>query len=132
MAVAELIELMQNESASIDMQFQLWITVTSAVVIACHAARNHLTLWLKTFVVSMYVLATAAITLRYANDASQFQFLSAELQTRGVAYPSVGDLRLLRTLVYIIGTAATLLFVFKNPGARRIHERCEDPKRRAT
>ena len=32
-SVAELIQLLQNESASIDMQYQLWITITSAVAI---------------------------------------------------------------------------------------------------
>ncbi len=77
--VAELIELLQNESASIDMQFQLWITITSAVVIASFAARHHLSFWMRAFVAVMYSLASATIAFRYANDASQWVFLSNEL-----------------------------------------------------
>ena len=112
--VAELIELMQNESASIDMQFHLWITITSAVVISSYAARDHLYFRLKMFVASMYLLATLAITLRYANDASQFVFLRTELVSRGVVYPAVADLRLVRGLIYGLGTLATLTFLFRN------------------
>lgn len=113
--VAELIELLQNESASIDMQFQLWITITTAVVIASFAARDNLSLSLKLFIASMYTLAVTALMLRYANDASQFIFLKMELSNRGVEYPTIGDLRLIRGLVYSIGSLATLLFVFVNP-----------------
>ena len=118
-SVAELIDLLQNESASIDMQFQLWITITSAVVIASLAAREHLNLWLKLFVAVMYTLAVATLIVRYANDASQFVFIKAELSKKGVEYPAVGDLRLLRSLVYSIGSLATLVFVFVHPKKRK-------------
>jgi len=113
--VAELIELLQNESASIDMQFQLWITITSAVVIASFAARHHLSFWMRAFVAVMYTLASATIAFRYANDASQFIFLHNELQIRGVDYPTFIDLRILRGLVYSFGTVATLAFIFFKP-----------------
>ena len=113
--VAELIELMQNESASIDMQFYLWVTITSAVVIAGYAARNTLTLWLKCFVAAMYLLATVTIGIRYANDASQFVFLRDELLARGVDYPSVADLRMLRASIFSIGTLAAVVFLFLSP-----------------
>ncbi len=113
--VAELIELLQNESASIDMQFQLWITITSAVVIASFAARHHLSFWMRAFVAIMYTLASATIALRYANDASQFVFLHNELRIRGVDYPTFIDLRTLRALVYSCGTLSTLAFIFIKP-----------------
>jgi len=113
--VAELIELLQNESASIDMQFQLWITITSAVVIASFAARHHLSFWMRAFIAVMYTLASVTIAFRYANDASQFVFLHNELQIRGVDYPTIVDLRILRGLVYACGTVATLVFMFLKP-----------------
>ncbi len=116
--VAELIELLQNESASIDMQFQLWITITSAVVIASFAARHHLSFWIRAFVAFMYTLASATIAFRYANDASQFVFLHDELRTRGVDYPTFVDLRILRALVYSCGTLSTLAFIFFKPRPR--------------
>lgn len=114
-SVAELIELLQNESASIDTQFQLWITITSAVVIASFAARDYLSIWLKTFIAVIYLLASSIIVLRYANDASQFVFLHNELSNRGVDYPTVIDLRFLRALVYLVGTFATLAIIFLKP-----------------
>ena len=117
-SVAELIELLQNESASIDMQFQLWITITSAVIIASFAARHHLTFWMRAFVAIMYTLASATIAFRYANDASQFVFLHNELRIRGVDYPAFIDLRVLRGLVYSCGTIATLVFMFFNPRSK--------------
>jgi len=110
--IADLIGLLQNESASIDMQFQLWITVTSAVVIASFAAGNHFSKRMKVFIAVMYALASAAIGLRYANDASQFLFLNHELKLRGVVYPAVIDLRILRAIIYVFGTLATSIFVF--------------------
>lgn len=110
--VAELIQLLQNESASIDMQFQLWIAITSAVLIASFVARLHLSFSLRIFVAVMYILASATIALRYANDAGQFVFLQSELRNKGVDYPAVIDLRLLRTLVYSLGTIATTMFIF--------------------
>ena len=116
--VAELIELLQNESASIDMQFQLWITITSAVIIASFAARHHLTFWLRAFIAVMYTLASATIAFRYANDASQFVFLHDELRIRGVDYPTFIDLRFLRGLVFSFGTIATLVFMFIKPGSK--------------
>ncbi len=116
--VAELIELLQNESASIDMQFQLWLTITSAVVIAIFAAHRHLSIWLKVFVATMYAVASATIVLRYANDASQFVFLQNELRVRGVAYPTVADLRPLRAIVYSCGSLATLVFIIFHSGTR--------------
>ncbi len=117
-SVAELIELLQNESASIDMQFQLWLTITSAVVIASFAALHHLSFWMKAFVGIVYTLASATIVLRYANDASQFVFLKNELRIRGVEYPAVIDLRILRALVYSCGTVATLVFILFKPGSK--------------
>jgi hypothetical protein len=110
--VTDLIGLLQNESASIDMQFQLWITVTSAVVIASFAAGDHFSRQMKVFIAAMYALASAALGFRYENDASQFLFLNDELKRRGVEYPTFVDLRLLRTLIYISGTVATSMYVF--------------------
>ncbi len=117
-SIAELIELLQNESSSIDMQFQLWITITSAVVIASFAARYLLSFWMRAFVAVMYTLASATIAFRYANDGSQFVFLHDELRIRGVEYPTFSDLRFLRGLVYSFGTIATLVFMFIKPGSK--------------
>lgn len=110
--VAEIIGLLQNESGSIDVQFQLWITITSAVIIASFAAGSHFSFWTKVFVALMYTLASATIGLRYANDASQFIFLKDQLLAKGVEYPAVIDLRVLRAIVYLCGTVATTAFIF--------------------
>ena len=117
-SVAELIELLQNESASIDMQFQLWITITSAVIIASFAARHHLSFRMRAFIGVMYTLASATIAFRYANDASQFVFPKNELGIRGVDYPTFIDLRILRGFVYSCGTVATLVFMFFKPSSK--------------
>ncbi len=116
--VAELIELLQNESASIDMQFQLWMTLTTAVIIASFAARHHLSFWMRVFIAVMYSLASATIAFRYANDASQWVFLNNELGSRGVNYPAFIDLRILRGLVFSCGTAGTLVFMFFKPKSK--------------
>ena len=116
--VAELIELLQYESAAIDMQVQLWITITSAVIIASYAARLHLPFWLRALIGVLYTLASATIAFRYANDASQFVFLHNELRIRGVDYPTFIDLRILRGLVYSCGAVATLVFMFFKPSSK--------------
>ncbi len=129
--VAELIELLQNESASIDMQFQLWMTITSAVIIATFAARHHLSFWMRAFVAVMYTLASATIAIRYANDASQWVFLQNELSSRGVDYPAFVDLRILRGLVYSFGTVATLVFMFFRPSAKTDNMPANTPQGRS-
>ena len=116
-SIAEIIELLQNESASIDMQFQLWLAITSAVIIAVFTGQHHLSFRVKAFIAFLYTLASATILLRYANDASQFVFLKDELRIRGVEYPTIIDLRILRALVYMCGMIATLVFIFK-PGSK--------------
>lgn len=124
MSIAELIQALQSESTSIDTQFQIWISVTFAAIIAVFMAREQLSMNTKVFLGSMYALAAAVVILRYANDASQFAFLKNELTERGVMYPAIADLRILRAVVYAIGTLATVVFVLVNP--RRAHSRTDN------
>jgi len=69
---------------------------------------------MRVFVAVMYTLASATIVIRYANDVSQWIFLSNELGSRGVDFPAFIDLRILRGLVYSCGTVGTLVFMFLN------------------
>ena len=125
--VAELIALLQSESASIDMQFQLWITITTAVVIAGYSVRNLLSSMMRIFIAVMYALAAATIAFRYANDASQFIFLKNELSSRGVDYPTVIDLRILRALIFSCGTIATLVFISFKSTSKEITPPSNEP-----
>ena len=112
----ELIEMFFHAQSGIDTQFQYWVSVTFAVVVASFVAGDRLSRGMRYLVAVLYSLATAALTSR----AAEFVFMSIEaidrLQESGVAdlLPQPGwRLGVFRILLYAIGTVSALWFLLQ-------------------
>jgi hypothetical protein len=68
--VREPIEFLQENLAAIDSQFEFWLTITFAVVVASFLARDQLSRALRVSVATLYLLAVVMLALRMAHHAN--------------------------------------------------------------
>ena len=113
----ELIELFQNELASIDSQFQFWITVTFAVVVASYLAREQLRTTLRVTLACLYLFAVLLLAFRLGGHVQAAGYLMSALAELGVSYP-MGNASLigwLRRVLMVAGSLAALFFILRGP-----------------
>jgi hypothetical protein len=108
----ELIQLYDVVTGSVNAQFELWITITFAVIIASYLAGHRLARSLQYIIATLY---TAVSVLLYLMLLSAVQFSQQFDLNLGVSSESkvVLAVVVLRTVVWILGTIATIVFVFK-------------------
>jgi hypothetical protein len=108
----ELIQLYDVVTGSVNAQFELWITITFAVIIASYLAGHRLARSLQYIIATLY---TAVSLLLYLMLLSAVQFSQQFDLNLGVSSESkvVLAVVVLRTVVWILGTIATIVFVFK-------------------
>jgi hypothetical protein len=111
----ELYELILLGEASIDAQFQLWLTCTFATIVASFAARNLLTTKMRWIVAALYLLVTFVYVSRLYYDGVVIFAHRYALFQLGLEHPSVFVTGAGRALTMIFGTLATLYFVCFNP-----------------
>ncbi|MBO6557458.1 MAG: hypothetical protein JJ934_03985 [Pseudomonadales bacterium] len=108
----ELIQLYDVVTGSVNAQFELWLTITFAVIIASYLAGNRLA---RSLQYTIAILYTAVSVLLYLMLFRAVQFS----QEFGVDLGASSDSKLvlliviLRTAVWILGTIATIVFIFK-------------------
>ena len=109
----ELIELVQNEIAGLDSQFEFWITVTFAVVVASYLARGELPMTVRISITLVYSLAVSLFFSRMSTHAFAARQILSALTEAGVDYPSLVDpvFRNLRAAVVILGSAGAVVFI---------------------
>lgn len=109
----EIIQLYDVVTSSVNAQFELWLTITFAVIIASYLAGHRLARSLQYL---MGVLYTAVSALLYLMLVGAVQF-SQQFEAMNLGASSESNLVLavvaLRTLVWILGTIATIAFIFK-------------------
>ena len=108
----ELIQLYDVVTGSVNAQFELWITITFAVIIASYLAGHRLARSLQYIIATLY---TAVSLLLYLMLLSAVQFSQQFDLNLGVSSESkvVLAVVVLRTVVWILGTIATIVFIFK-------------------
>ena len=108
----ELIQLYDVVTGSINAQFELWITITFAVIIASYLAGHRLARSLQYIIATLY---TAVSVLLYLMLLGAVQFSQQFDLNLGASSESnvVLSVVVLRTVVWILGTIATIVFVFK-------------------
>jgi hypothetical protein len=111
MSASEYYELVLQIEASIDAQFEFWLTVTFATVVATYMADNQLTRSLRAVIASAYLLASAVVTSRWYYDASKIVGLSETLDNQYEAFPVPEVTIIARVLLVVGGSVATLYFV---------------------
>ena len=119
----ELIGLAQNEIAAIDSQYQFWITITFAVMVASYLAHNQLGRAVRATIVTLYLLATALIVLRTQAHIGAVSFLMTELRNLGSGYTFGSEafpyvFPVMRLILMAAGTFAAVLFTLRPNLAR--------------
>lgn len=108
----ELIQLYEVVTASVNAQFELWLTITFAVIIASYLAGHSLARSLQYLIATLYT-AVSVLLFLMLYGAVQFsqQFDALALGTSSES-SVVGAIVVLRTSVWILGTIATIVFIF--------------------
>ncbi len=115
----DLIELVQNEIAGIDAQFQFWITATFAVVVASHFARDQLGAALRICLAVLYILAVVLLMVRMGAHVEAANYLVSILADLQVDYPGLNPpIGWLRAVVMFLGSLAALLFILRVPHSK--------------
>jgi len=109
----ELILLYEVVTGSVNAQFELWITITFAVIIASYLAGHRLAKSLQYVIATLYTSVSLLLYLMLVaavQFSAQFDALLAGTSITGKLF---GAIALLRTSVWILGTIATIVFIFK-------------------
>jgi len=109
----ELIQLYDVVTSSVNAQFELWLTITFAVIIASYIAGHRLAKSLQYLIAILYTAVSALLFLMLVGAvqfSEQFDALTAGTSS---ASDVVGTIVVLRTSVWILGTIATIVFIFK-------------------
>ena len=109
---ADLLNLVLAQRSSIDLQFQFWLTITFAVIVAGFIAGPRLAPKLRLIAAILYVTASAHITARWMYDGAAAQVWVAELARRGVVYQVPWIAAYLRMGLMLLGTVSALVFLF--------------------
>ena len=112
----ELIEALAFGYSQIDSQFEIWLTITFAVIIASYIAGHRLAPWLRYCFAILYTAVSALLLLMLYNTVR----ISISLIGDSNSYigpvpedPLLLTIVILRNLVWFGGTLVTVLFILK-------------------
>ena len=119
----QLLELLLEVNQDIDTQFQVWISITFAVLVASFVAGPRLTMGARVGIATLYVCASVILYMRYMRGAVDYIPYVYQLFTAYGAPLPQGDSRaafLLRVWLLRLGSGVTALAVlFPSLGHRR-------------
>ena len=115
---AELTEIIFLARSSMDTQFQFWVSITFAAVVAGFIAGDRLTQRMRYVAASLYALAALVLILRFFDAARTVVSVGDALREAGVTiFPGVGPVVVVlvvsRYLLFGLGTAAALYFLVR-------------------
>jgi len=111
---SDLLDLLLTQRASIDLQFQFWLSITFAVIVAGFVAGRRLDLKLRLLAAVLYVLATVHLATRWMYDGGVGERWVEVLVSRGVdiGIPQVAVN--FRMALMLLGTVSALVFLFRH------------------
>ena len=111
LSAAELLELIVLGEASIDVQFQLWLTSTFATIVASFAGRHLLTTKMRWVVTVLYLLATFVFASRAYYDAGNITLYREMLTQVGFENATPVATVVSRVALMLCGMLATVYFL---------------------
>jgi hypothetical protein len=108
----------------IDTQFQFWISITFAVLVASFVADERLSRTERRVITVLYLFAATIVLQRYMSALAHQQTVLAMFSANGVPQPELPALAfLLRVVLFTLGSLVTALSVlFPRLGRRRALE----------
>ncbi len=121
MPETELLSMLLQIHADMDAQFQFWISISFAVLIASFVAGEKLSPAGRVVIALLYVSAIAVFVMRYERAFDYFQYVLELYETTGVANPRSGvGIGPLRRTVFLLGSVVTALSIlFPKMGRHR-------------
>ena len=111
-----LIELLAFAYGTIDNQFELWLTITFAVIIASYIAGHRLARWLRYCFAALYTAVSVLLLLMlYATVRASVELIGGESIFIGPNPddPLLFSIVILRNVVWLSGTIVTVLFILR-------------------
>jgi hypothetical protein len=117
----DLLPLFFDVNEDIDTQFQFWISITFAVLVASFVADERLSRFERAVITLLYLSAATIILLRYGSALSHQRDVLELFTANGLAQPELPTLAgLLRLSLFTVGSLiAALSVAFPRFGARR-------------
>ena len=118
---SELLELVTFVFSELELQFQYWLSVTFALLVASFVARKQLSRNVRITIAILYTLSTAIAIYRYISLGGNGNLILEELATRGIPWRGI-DIRvgLTRIGLMVLGTSATLWFLHSTYSKREV------------
>ena len=112
MIEVELLQLYMEVNQDIDTQFQFWISITFAVLVATFVAGHRLSRGGRAVIAALYLCGAALLLSRYFSALSHLGIVLGLYEQYGVEPPSViGTAGLLRITIFLVGSLVTVLSV---------------------
>lgn len=118
-----LLELMFLLESSIDVQFQAWMAVSFAVIVASYSGRTSLDKTTRILVAVAYFLAAYTLFARWATEASRLIQINEILFERDVRVTPIFYSSQTRLITYVLGTLVTISSIFYFGRAATSHPR---------
>ena len=98
--------------SSIDVQFQAWMAISFAVIVASYSARKDITTVIRVAIVLVYLMAVVALLARWMNEAYRINQIVEVLNSRNVDVAIRFASGEIRSLTYYLGSLITVFAVF--------------------
>jgi hypothetical protein len=110
-SAAELTELWLMSQSEINAQFEFWLTVSFAVIVASFIGRKRLNRNLRFVVALLYSLAVIVFVSRWYYAVGEAQMFRAALLESGVALSTPWITAIARVTLVALGTLTALIFL---------------------
>lgn len=111
----ELIEILLGLSEDAQNQFQYWLTITFALIVAVTIGKKYLDSVLSISISVLYLATTSLFAFRYYETMRNIGIFLVEFESRGLElYASLSFLFYLRIAVFVLGTSITIWFLYKS------------------
>ena len=115
MTAFELLEIALILRDDMQEQFEFWLSITFAVIISSFFAGSRILPSWRVLIGSLYLLSTALFTVRYTMSSRNFQtYLNEAIEAGSTWVDAAGVMYSLRILLLIVGTVATIWFLYAN------------------
>ena len=111
MTIEERILLFEVAWGNINAQFEMWVAVTFAVIIASYVAGHKLRPALQMLIAALYLLVTVLVVAITLGTTTFVIEITGDTADGSGFYEST--ISLVRGGVFLLGTIATLVFIFK-------------------
>ena len=122
-STAELLELRYLLESSIDVQFQVWMAITFAVVVAAYSGRADMTKTVRVAIVCIYLMAAYALLSRWMMEGARIGQIAEVLNERGVSLPYWERAGYARFATYLFGTVIAAISIFYFDRIEKRHEK---------